>query len=423
MVDLSALTEKSISDKNLLEAEAQTPISAALKAAREHLGMEVAYVSEFVGDKSIFRSVDAPGKEGLAKVGDEHAIDDIYCKHILEGRLPQLIPDTSQEEIARALPITAAVPIGSHLSVPIRLSSGEVYGMFCCLSSSADPSLTERDLGVMRAFADIAAQQIDTDQKSASAREATRAKIQETIDTSAFAPVFQPIWDFSKGKILGFESLTRFSAEPSRPPNVWFDEAEKAGLGVELELAAARAAIKASRDIREHAYLTLNFSPAAIISLGFKKLLTGVDLSGFVLEITEHAPITDMPALTEAIARVRNMGMRLAVDDAGAGHSGLQRIIELSPDIIKLDMSLTRDLDMKPALRALASALIYFSRETGSLIIAEGVERQEELDALRLLGINRGQGYLLGRPVSAELALDLLSRDRALESILRLRLA
>lgn len=405
------------------ENETISPIQTALRAAREHLGMEVAYVSEFVGNNSIFRSVDAPGSEAIAKVGDKHSLDDIYCKHILDGRLPERIPDTSKELIATSLPITKTAPIGSHMSVPIKLSSGEVFGMFCCLSSSADPSLTDRDLNVLRAFADIAARQIDSDNEVFAETSAIRRRIESTISGNKFSPVYQPIWDFSKGEILGFESLTRFAAEPVRPPNVWFEEAGQVGLGNELELAAVRAALEASKALQEHAYLTLNFSPAAVLDPGFQDLFAEDDLSRFVLEITEHAPIEDPIELVEALASVRARGMKLAVDDAGAGHSGLQRIIELAPDMIKLDMSLTRDLDTKPALRALASALIYFSRETGSLIIAEGIERQEELDALRLLGIHRGQGYFLGRPVSADLALDLLRNDGSLEAILRLRSA
>jgi len=114
MIDLSPLTRSTLSQQKQEQQAMQSPIKAALKAAREHLGMEVAYVSEFVGDKSVFRSVDAPDKQELVKVGDEHSIDDVYCKHILEGRMPELIPDTSKQIIARSLPITKAAPIGAH---------------------------------------------------------------------------------------------------------------------------------------------------------------------------------------------------------------------------------------------------------------------------------------------------------------------
>ena len=423
MLDLKNLVPTPKDTDVASSASAQPSIEAALKAAREHLGMEVAYVSEFVGNVSVFRGVDAPGKEHLAAVGDEHSLDDVYCKHILEGRLPELIPDTNKEPVARSLPITKAVPIGAHMSVPIRLSSGKVYGMFCCLSSASDPTLTQRDLSVMRAFADIAAGQIEADRDRTDAFDEKRIGIENVIETKAFTPAFQPIWDFGQNRIIGFECLTRFSAEPYRAPNIWFDEAESVGLGIELEVAAARAGMEAAAALTGDAYITLNFSPAAVRSPIFADLFASVPVDRFVLEITEHAPVADHSKLLRALTDLRQRGMRFAIDDAGAGHSGLQRIVELSPDMIKLDMSLTRDLDSKPALRALASALIFFSRETGSRIIAEGIETKEELETLRILGVNCGQGYLLGRPVSAELAADLLDNDQALDSILKLRSA
>ena len=98
----------------------QDTISKGLEAIRTHLGMEVAYVSEFVGDKSMFRSVSAPGLEDTIKVGDEKPLEDIFCRHILAGRLPELMPDVSLEPFAMSLPIMQEVPIGAHVSVPIR---------------------------------------------------------------------------------------------------------------------------------------------------------------------------------------------------------------------------------------------------------------------------------------------------------------
>ena len=108
-------------------------IQRSLRAARMHLGLEVAYLSEIIDNDSVYRSVDAPGFEDLIKVGDKRSLNDVYCRHILEGRLPQLMPDTSAEPLATSMPITAAVPIGAHVSVPVRLRTGEIFGMFCCL--------------------------------------------------------------------------------------------------------------------------------------------------------------------------------------------------------------------------------------------------------------------------------------------------
>lgn len=159
---MPALT-KPLSTKVSRDTEQQDVIDSALDSIREHLGMSVAYLSEFVDGRSVFRNVSAPGLEEMIDVGDSQSLDDVYCKHILEGRLPELIPDTAKEPICAALPITEAIPIGSHMSIPIRLPDGEAFGMFCCLSPEPNLSLNSRDLETMRMFADLAAQQVQKD--------------------------------------------------------------------------------------------------------------------------------------------------------------------------------------------------------------------------------------------------------------------
>jgi hypothetical protein len=144
----------------LPESGNTSAIQVALRSIRTHLGMEVAYVSEFVGERTVFRQVDAPGLEDLIKVGDSHSLDDVYCRHILDGRLPNLMADTNAVAFAAAMPITRAVPIGKHMSIPLRLADGEVYGMFCCLGPHADTSLNDRDLNTMRVFADFPAHEV-----------------------------------------------------------------------------------------------------------------------------------------------------------------------------------------------------------------------------------------------------------------------
>jgi len=145
-------------------------VKRSLQAIRTHLDMEVAYVSEFVGDQIVFREVDAPGLEAMIKPGDSRSLDEVYCRHILEGRLPELIPDTSTEPLAMAMPITQAVPIGKHVSVPIRMQDGSVYGMFCCLGFKPDHSLHERDMQMMRVFAELAAFELMTVNQSINRR-------------------------------------------------------------------------------------------------------------------------------------------------------------------------------------------------------------------------------------------------------------
>ncbi len=388
-------------------------VKRALQAVRSHLGMEVAYVSEFVGRRSVFREVDAPGKEALIKAGDSHSLDDVYCQHILEGRLPELIPDTALQPFAMAMPITQAIPIGAHMSVPLRRPDGSAFGMFCCLSSQPNRSLNERDLNMMKAFADLAAFEINRDFEAEQAVEEKRARIARVLEANQLSIVYQPIWNVELQRPVGVECLARFSAAPVRSPDVWFSEAADAGLASQLEIAAIRMALAAWRSFPDDIYLAVNASPETILSEAFHDALEGFPIGRIVLEVTEHAPVSDYDGLFAALRPLRQAGIRLAVDDAGAGYSSLQHILYLRPDLIKLDMSLTRNVDSDPARRALAAALIGFARDTGCRIIAEGVETASELAALKALGVQKAQGYFLGRPMPLNSAKNLFETGEA----------
>jgi len=374
-------------------------VKRALQVMRRHLGLQVAYVSEFVDDQSVFREVDAPGLEALIKPGDSRSLDDVYCRHILAGRLPELIPDTSREPLAMAMPITAAVPIGAHVSVPIRMPDGEVYGMFCCLGPNPDPTLNKRDLQMMRAFADLAAFEIDRQRQQAIAAGARSAQVRAMIDGDGFFIVHQPICALPGRDIVGYECLSRFSGAPMRTPDVWFAEADEVGLREALEVAAVRKAIDSAGSLPACAYMSINASPMTIRGDAFQALLAVAPAERTIIELTENATVDDYDRLAEALRPLRERGFRLAVDDAGAGYASMQHILQLRPDIIKLDMNLTRDIDSDPARKALAAALIGFAHDVGSQIVAEGVETEEELRTLQMLGADAVQGYLTGRPL------------------------
>ncbi|MEO1188847.1 MAG: EAL domain-containing protein [Pseudomonadota bacterium] len=385
------------------DEQAKSVIDSALDTIREHLGMSVAYLSEFVDGRSVFRNVSAPGLEELIDVGDSQSLDDVYCKHILEGRLPELIPNTADEPICAALPITDAIPIGSHVSIPIRLDDGEAFGMFCCLSPEPNPTLNVRDLKTMRMFADLAAQQVRKDHALRQAFGQKKARVEKVIAESSFSIVYQPIMDLISMKPVGFEALSRFSAEPQRTPDVWFNEAAEVNLSKALEISAMEAALTDLKHVAQDAYLSVNVSPATLLTDDFSAMMRSFDLHRVVLEITEHAVINDYDHVIRVLSELRQSGLRLAVDDAGAGHSSLRHIVQLDPEFIKLDMSLTRNVDSDLARRALVSALVFYTRETSAHIIAEGIETASELDTLKLLGVSRWQGYHLGKPSATAL--------------------
>ncbi len=392
-------------------------VKRSLQAIRVHLGMEVAYFSQFVGDRTVFREVDAPGLEHIIKVGDSMSLDDVYCRHILEGRLPQLIADTATQPVAASVPITRAIPIGKHLSVPVRLQDGTVYGMFCCVGFKADPSLHQRDLQVMKVFAELAAFEIGREIEAAKITSDKRERIESIIEKEQMSIAYQPIWRLAHDRPIGFECLARIAAEPRQSPDKWFAEAADAGLDTMLELAAIERGLTALEAFPSDVYVAVNVSPKTILSADLLNLLSGMPAERIVLEITEHAHVEDYDALLGALQPLRKNGMRLAVDDAGAGYSGLQHILQIRPDLIKLDMTLTRHINLDPARKALASALVAFARDTGSRIIAEGVETASELDTLRGIGIEKAQGYFLGRPTPIGDAVKLLQRQTAAQRV------
>jgi len=413
---MSALTETL--GQEILAAEGDVDvIQSALESIRQHLGMEIAYFSEFVDGRSVFRRVSAPGLEHMIKVGDSNALEDVYCQHILEGRLPELIPDTSDEPIAAVMPITQAVPIGSHVSIPIRLADGEPFGMFCCLSPTPNKSLNERDLETMRVFANLAARQVNDEITTSRVSRKRKGEIMEVIAQQQFNMVYQPIWDLDCREPVGFEALCRFSGEPYRSPDLWFNDAATVDLGVDLELAVLDRALDGFSALPEHVYISLNASPETVISGRLLSVLAGAPVERTVIELTEHAQVLDYGALLDALVPLRAAGMRLAVDDAGAGYASLQHIVQLRPDVIKLDMSLTRAVDVDPARRALAAALIYFAAETGAQIVAEGIETEDEFAALKSLGAQCGQGYLLGKPIPVAGCSEFFADKREIESL------
>ncbi|MDF1763656.1 MAG: EAL domain-containing protein, partial [Oleibacter sp.] len=154
-------------------------------------------------------------------------------------------------------------------------------------------------------------------------------------------------------------------------------------------------------------YISLNTSPKYIMNGAIERILANVPHHRIVLEITEHAPIEDYSIFREALKPLQEKGIRLAIDDAGAGYSSFQHILELSADIIKLDISLIRNIHLDTRRRALATALIAFAKAINCMMIAEGVECEEELLELRKLGVGKAQGYFIGHPTPVENAASL----------------
>ena len=212
--------------------------------------------------------------------------------------------------------------------------------------------------------------------------------------------VFQPIVRLVDGRVVGHEALARFAALPQQAPDRWFEDAEHAGLAAELELAALRRALSSYRATladSDHT-LHLNCAPKTLVQSDLASELATYPLRRIVLELTEHHAVTDYARLRHVLAPLRAKGLRVAVDDAGAGYASMRHVLLLQPDIIKLDISLVRDIDSDPIKHALGSAVCVFAQQTGCTVIAEGVETPAEAQALRALGAQQAQGFYFGRP-------------------------
>ena len=225
-----------------------------------------------------------------------------------------------------------------------------------------------------------------------------RQLFRSVVDEQRLRAVFQPIVDLRDGAAVGYEALTRFEIEPRRGPDQWLADAERVGRRTELELFAARTALAQFAASDATGFLSLNASAATLEHCD--ELVAGLDDGRIVFEITEHHAIEDYVALRPLLDGLRAQGARLAVDDAGAGFASLRHTLQLSPDFIKLDISLIRGIDHEPRQRALAAGLIAFANDVGAAIIAEGLETAGELAALRELGVPYGQGFHLAPPAA-----------------------
>ena len=218
-----------------------------------------------------------------------------------------------------------------------------------------------------------------------------------------FRTVYQPIYRLTDGRIVALEALTRFDSEPSHPSEVWFEQAARAGVGLDLELATLTAALAASEALPDETPLSFNASPELVVDRRLERIVDDyVDRHGrpLIIEITEHAMVEDYRQLLAVVSRFREKGVRLAIDDAGAGFASLRHIVRLDPDLIKLDASLTQNLGDDPVRRPLADALLQFAVRTDTLIIVEGIESGSDLTTWRELGAHAAQGFALESPGS-----------------------
>lgn len=367
-------------------------------ALREHLGSDIAFISEFRDDLEVIKNLAGDGESIGIEQGSSFPLSETYCYRMSKGELPNIVEDAKTDERVRDLPITEQLDIKTYVSVPVTFPDGGTYGTLCCLYHGVEDSLRERDVTFMRVLADIIGDYFGRREGSIKDRRLKRERIRAVIDQQAIRMVFQPIVDIRSRSIVGAESLARFDIEPRRTPDVWFSESWEVGLGHELELTAVRLALEQMQQLPEGVYLSVNVSPTGLQSDAFFELLEMADPRRVVVEVTEHTIVQDYEPLLAARHRLHEHGSRLAVDDAGAGYSGLSHIIRITPEIMKLDVSLTMNIHKDEARQALAASAVAFAARMDVDLVAEGVETADDALALQLLGVQYGQGYFFAKP-------------------------
>jgi PAS domain S-box-containing protein len=225
-----------------------------------------------------------------------------------------------------------------------------------------------------------------------------RERVLAAMDGQGVVPVFQPILNIPGLQVIGFEALSRFQIPPMRPPDQWFSDASAAGLRTRLEIHAICRAMEQVRNLPPDTFLSVNASPATLLSEDFADAVTGLDAERLVVEVTEHATVEVYEPLQRAIDKLRRRGVRLAIDDAGAGFSSLKHIVRLVPEFIKLDLFLIRDINVDPVKRAVVAGMLGVATQIGGRVIGEGVETEEELRVLVDLGVHCAQGFYLALP-------------------------
>jgi EAL domain-containing protein (putative c-di-GMP-specific phosphodiesterase class I) len=282
---------------------------------------------------------------------------------------------------------SAWAPAADAFTTPLPGPRGREVGRLSALSGQV------LDEELATALAVSLGALLDDDDGTAPDTDRTADDLDRLLASGGPRVVYQPAVPLADAEPGFVEALSRFP--DGRPPDVWFREAAAVGRSVELEVAAADRGLQAlglGRDV------SVNLSAATIASGALPPLLRHRPLEQVVVEVSEHEAVHDYVELAAALAPLREGGLRLAVDDAGAGYASLRHVVRLAPDVIKLDMSLVSGVDEDPARRELASALTSFAHRTGAVVVAEGVERQAEHDVLHEVGVDLGQGYLYARP-------------------------
>lgn len=379
--------------------DARQEIGDLIEALRAHLDMDVAFVSRQVGGTHrIFTHVAARGVAPLAS-GDLNPNENSLCWLVIQGKLPERVTDTSHYEAAACLPITDAINVRAHFSVPMRRRNGQIHGSLCCFSYRPRPDIVERDMQMIRSVAAIVSDQIESRIELEERGESAAAEIARLIVDDALTIIHQPIYDLTDWHLIGHECLMRHKESPDISARALLDQARAAGRTLELELHIARKALATLDPEHPERFIAINVSPETLASPALGQVIPEGLASRLVIELNQQEAAREHGSIKAAIEVLKERAW-VAVSSEGVGFAGLQALVDLGPDIVKIDPEFLAGVAADASRRALVKALVQFAAETGVTLIAQGVETREDLQALRELGVRFAQGDVLGKPVA-----------------------
>ena len=370
-------------------------IAELLRTAKTSLKMSATFLTRMDGTTQHLEVVES-SIPLLFREGARVRQDTSLCQAVRRGQLPAVMPDLSAFPAAMALPAAKLPRIRSFVTVPVHLSDGSLYGTFCAAGLTSDPELTERDRALMEVLASAAATLVEPELREQTRAEEVRARLAPVIEAGGPVVLLQPIVELATGVRIGAEALSRFPHEWGKAPDVCFAEAHSVDVGHRLELLALERA--AEHLAVASGYVAMNVSPATLLRPECSALLARLPLDRVLLELSEHDQVEDYAALDDVLRPLRAAGLRLAVDDVGAGFSSLRHIVQTAPDVLKLDRSIVDGVAADPVLRTLVRALVEFAHGCGATVVAEGIETAEDAAALLELEVDLGQGWHFGRP-------------------------
>ena len=389
-------------------SEVEQQIADLLTTARDSLQLSVAFMSRLDGVTQHLEVVEASGPAALFfKEGVTQKQETSFCQAILDGKLPAVIPQVTKHPEAMRLPAARVPRIRSYVSVPVRLSDGTLYGTFCAAGLTSDKQLSKRDEALMRVLAGAAAVIIEPAVLSRSRDLEIEGRLKPLMHDGGPEVVLQPIVELASGRRVGAEALSRFPADWRLAPDVCFEQAHSIGLGDRLELLALEQASAHLEKVS--GYVAMNVSPRTVLAPESLAFLMRLPLDRILLELSEHDPVHNYPELVLALKPLRDRGMRIAIDDVGAGFSSLRHIVLTSPEVIKLDRSIVDGVSVDPVLQTLVHSLVEFGHGAGAFVVAEGVETVTDANMLTGLGVDYGQGWYFGRPGPPESLVDVIA--------------